>query len=152
MTDTTAMRAAFAEIERLDILVNNAGFNRPQPFLDVDDTTLDRIVRKARQAHFGRALEAGAKIYEYGPALLHAKTMVVDGRWITIGSANLDNRSFQLNNELNVAFLDKGMAARMTEIFQDDLKYTRPVTYKEWQRHALRHAIYLPLIRLRDQL
>ncbi len=118
----------------------------------VVDTTLDRIVRKARQAHFGRALEAGAKIYEYGPALLHAKTMVVDGRWITIGSANLDNRSFQLNNELNVAFLDKGMAARMTEIFQDDLKYTRPVTYKEWQRHALRHAIYLPLISLRDQL
>jgi len=118
----------------------------------VVDTTLDRIVRKASQAHFGRVLEAGAKIYEYGPALLHAKTVVVDGQWVTIGSANLDNRSFQLNNELNVAFLDKGMAARMTEIFRDDLKYTRRVTYKEWQRHALRHAIYLPLIPLRDQL
>jgi len=118
----------------------------------VVDTTLDRIVRKASQAHFGRVLEAGAKIYEYGPALLHAKTMVVDGQWVTIGSANLDNRSFQLNNELNVAFLDKGMAARMTEIFRDDLKFTRRVTYKEWQRHAFRHAIYLPLIPLRDQL
>ena len=118
----------------------------------VVDTTLDRMVRKASQAHFGRVLEAGAKIYEYGPALLHAKTVVVDGQWVTIGSANLDNRSFQLNNELNVAFLDKGMAARMTEIFRDDLKFTRRVTYKEWQRHALRHAIYLPLIPLRDQL
>jgi len=118
----------------------------------VVDTTLDRIVRKASQAHFGRVLEAGAQIYEYGPALLHAKTIVVDGRWVTIGSANLDNRSFQLNNELNVAFLDKAMAARMTEIFRDDLKYTRQVTYEAWQRHALRHAIYLPLIPLRDQL
>ena len=118
----------------------------------VVDTTLDRIVRKASQAHFGRVLEAGAKIYEYGPALLHAKTVVVDGQWVTIGSANLDNRSFQLNNELNVAFLDRGMAARMTEIFRDDLKYTRRVTYEEWQRHALRHAIYLPMIPLRDQL
>ena len=118
----------------------------------VVDTTLDRIVRKASQAHFGRVLEAGAKIYEYGPALLHAKTMVVDGQWVTIGSANLDIRSFQLNNELNVDFLDKGMAARMTEIFRDDLKYTRRVTYEEWQRHALRHAIYLPMIPLRDQL
>jgi len=44
------------------------------------------------------------------------------------------------------------MAARMTEIFRDDLKYTRRVTYEEWQRHALRHAIYLPMIPLRDQL
>jgi phosphatidylserine/phosphatidylglycerophosphate/cardiolipin synthase-like enzyme len=74
----------------------------------VVDTTLDRIVRKASQAHFGRVLEAG--------------------------SANLDNRSFQLNNELNVAFLDKGVATRMTEIFRDDLKYTWQVTYEEWQR------------------
>jgi cardiolipin synthase len=78
--------------------------------------------------------------------------MVVDGQWVTIGSANLDNRSFQLNNELNVAFLDKGMAVRMTEIFRDDLTYTRQVTYEQWQRHALRNAFYLPLIPLRDQL
>jgi cardiolipin synthase len=118
----------------------------------VVDTTLDRLVRRASQAHFGRVLEAGAKIYEYGPALLHAKTMVVDGRWVTIGSANLDNRSFQLNNELNVAFLDKGIASRMTEIFRDDLKYTQRVTLEDWQRHTLRNAFYLPLIPLRDQL
>jgi cardiolipin synthase A/B len=118
----------------------------------VVDTTLDRLVRKASQAHFGRVLEAGAKIHEYGPALLHAKTMVVDGQWVTIGSANLDNRSFQLNNELNVAFLDKGLAGRMTEIFREDLKYTRPVTLEAWQRHSLRNVFYLPLIPLRDQL
>jgi cardiolipin synthase len=116
------------------------------------DTNLDRLVRQASQAHFGRVLEAGARIYEYGPALLHAKTMVVDGQWVSIGSANLDNRSFALNNELNLAFLDKGLAARMTEIFRDDLKFTRQVTYDDWKRHGWRNFFYLPLIPLRDQL
>ena len=116
------------------------------------DTMLDRLVRQASQAHFGRVLEAGAKIYEYGPALMHAKTMVVDGQWTSIGSANLDNRSFALNNELNLAFLDKALAARMTEIFRADLKFTKQVTYEDWQRHRWRNFFYLPLIPLRDQL
>ena len=114
--------------------------------------TLDRLVRKASQAHFGRPLQAGVKIYEYGPAMLHAKTLVVDGQWVSIGSANLDNRSFALNNELNLAFLDRRFAARLIEIFQQDLKYTHPVTYEEWQRHTFRNLFYLPLIPLRDQL
>jgi cardiolipin synthase A/B len=116
------------------------------------DTTLDRLVRQASQAHFGRVLEAGARIYEYGPALLHAKTMVVDGQWVSIGSANLDNRSFALNNELNLAFLDKELAARMTAIFRDDLGFAREVTHEDWQRHGWRNFFYLPLIPLRDQL
>jgi cardiolipin synthase len=116
------------------------------------DTNLDRLVRQASLAHFGRVLEAGGKIYEYGPALLHAKTMVVDGQWVSIGSANLDNRSFALNNELNLAFLDKGMAARLTEVFREDLKYTKQVTYEEWTRHEWRNFFYLPLIPVRDQL
>jgi cardiolipin synthase A/B len=118
----------------------------------VADTNLDRLVRKASQAHFGRVLEAGARIYEYAPALLHAKTMVIDGQWVSIGSANLDNRSFALNNELNVSFLDKKLAARMTEVFRDDLKFTKPVSYDDWRRHRVRNAFYLPLIPLRDQL
>jgi cardiolipin synthase len=116
------------------------------------DTNLDRLVRQASHAHFGRVLEAGAKIYEYGPALLHAKTMVIDGQWVSIGSANLDNRSFALNNELNLAFLDRGLAARMTEVFREDLKYTKPVHYEDWVRHRVRNVFYLPLIPLRDQL
>jgi len=116
------------------------------------DTNLDRLVRQASHAHFGRVLAAGAKIYEYGPALLHAKTIVVDGQWVTIGSANLDNRSFALNNELNLAFVDKALGARMTEIFREDLKYTKPVTLEAWQRRGVRNVLYLPLIPLRDQL
>ena len=116
------------------------------------DTNLDRLVRQASHAHFGRVLRAGAKVYEYGPALLHAKTLVVDGRWVSIGSANLDNRSFALNNELNVAFLDRGLAERMTAVFREDLAFAKPVRYEDWVRHRVRNAFYLPLIPLRDQL
>ena len=114
--------------------------------------TQNQIVRKASQAHFGRVLEAGVKIHEYGPAMLHAKTMVVDDQWVSIGSANLDNASFALNNELNVTFLDRRLARRLSEIFANDLQSTTPVTLEEWRRHVFRHLLYLPLVPLRDQL
>src|SRR5262249_14893671 len=88
---------------------------------------LDRLVRKASQAHFARAIKAGVKIHEYGPALLHAKTLVIDERWVSIGSTNLDNRSFALNNELNVAFMDRGVASQLIPAVQQDLESIRPV-------------------------
>ena len=115
-------------------------------------STLDWLVRKASHAHFGRALEGGVKIYEYGPAMLHAKTVVVDGRWVSIGSANIDNRSFALNNELNLAFLDKPLAAQLTRVFQQDLAFATPVSLDDWQRNGVSNLFYLPLVPLRDQL
>ena len=116
------------------------------------DGTQNRVVRKASQAHYGRVLEAGVKIHEYGPAMLHAKTMVVDDQWVSIGSANLDNASLALNNELNVTFMDPRLARRLAAIFDEDLKFTTPVTLEEWRRHVFRHLFYVPLIPLRDQL
>ena len=113
---------------------------------------LDRLVRKASQAHFGHALDAGVKIHEYGPAMLHAKTMVVDDQWVSIGSANLDNRSFAINNELNVTVLDREIARRLTTVFEEDLKYTTLVTREQWAWHRLGYLFYLPLVPLRDQL
>ena len=115
-------------------------------------STLDRLVRKASLAHFGPALRAGVKIHEYGPALLHAKTMVVDEQWVSIGSANLDNRSFAINNELNVTFMDRRLARRLTEIFEADLTSTKPVALDDWKRHSFGYLFYLPLVPLRDQL
>jgi cardiolipin synthase A/B len=112
---------------------------------------LDRLVRQASRAHYPRASKAGVKIYEYGPALLHAKTMVVDGQWVSIGSANLDNRSFALNNELNLVFLDRGIAGRLIRVFEEDLKYSRPVSDDDLKQ-GLDQFFYLPLLPLRDQL
>src|SRR5205085_11625086 len=105
------------------------------------DGAKNRLIRRASHAHFGRPLEAGVKIHEYGPAMLHAKTMVVDDQWVSIGSANLDNASFALNNELNVTFMDRRLAHHLTEIFEQDLKLTTPVTLEAWQRHAHRHLL-----------
>jgi len=114
--------------------------------------TQNRLVRRASRAHYGSVLEAGVKIHEYGPAMLHAKTMVVDDQWVSIGSVNLDNASLALNNELNVTFMDRRLAHMLSRIFADDLRSTTPVTLEKWESHFLSHLLYLPLIPFRDQM
>jgi len=94
------------------------------------------LVRQASRSEFGRLLQNDIKIYEYRPALLHSKTMVVDGIWATIGSTNLDHRSFALNEELNVAIYDTGTAQRLEQIFQQDLSNSREVVYKDWKNRG----------------
>lgn len=81
----------------------------------------------------------------------HAKTIVVDGQWVTIGSANVDNRSFALNQELNLVFYDRGLAQRMTDVFREDLKQSRQVPLDGWRRSRIRDIFTLPLMPLRDQ-
>ena len=95
------------------------------------------LVRQASRSEFGRLLENGVQIYEYRPALLHAKTLIVDGIWSTVGSTNLDYRSFSLNEELNVAIYDVGTARRLERIFADDLANSRRVMYKDWKNRGL---------------
>jgi cardiolipin synthase len=82
-------------------------------------------------------LRSGVEIYEYQAALMHAKTMVVDGIWATIGSTNFDNRSFALNQELNLTVYDGGITQRLEEIFREDLKHAKKITYEEWQSRSV---------------
>jgi cardiolipin synthase len=95
------------------------------------------IVRQASRAQFGRMLQAGIEIYEYVPALLHAKTMVIDGVWATVGSTNLDNRSLALHEEINVILYDRNVAHQMERIFLDDIAESRRVTYEAWRKRGL---------------
>ena len=95
------------------------------------------LVRQASRADFGRLLKAGVEIYEYRSALLHSKTMVIDGVWATVGSTNLDNRSFALNDELNVIFYSRDVARRMEEVFREDLAHSARVTYDSWAKRGL---------------
>ncbi|MGH2668851.1 MAG: phospholipase D-like domain-containing protein, partial [bacterium] len=95
------------------------------------------IVRQASRGKFGKMLRAGVEIYEYRAALLHAKTMVVDGVWATVGSTNLDNRSFALNDELNLVVYDAAVARRLERVFADDLEYSAKVDYRTWRRRGL---------------
>lgn len=111
------------------------------------------LVREAGRANFGALLQAGIEIYEYQPALLHAKTMVVDGVWATVGSTNLDHRSFALNDELNVAVYDAGFARRLERVFADDVALSRRVTYEGWRARGLRARFYeVVVIPVRDLL
>jgi cardiolipin synthase len=95
------------------------------------------LVRQASRGKFGKMLKAGVEIYEYRPALLHAKTMVVDGVWATVGSTNLDNRSFALNDELNLVVYDPGVARRLEKVFADDVALSKKVDYRGWRRRSL---------------
>ena len=117
------------------------------------DTLLDRVVRTASRARFGRALKAGIRIWEYRPALLHSKTIAVDGRWATVGSANLDRRSFAINHELNLAFHDPELARQLERIFADDVQHAQEMTREAWQKRNLIGRLFEPLtFPVRDQL
>jgi cardiolipin synthase A/B len=111
-----------------------------------------QLVRQASRATWGDLLSGGVRFYEYKPALLHSKTMVIDGVWSTVGSTNLDNRSFALNEELNVITYDRGVAQRLEEAFAADLAHSEPVTIERWKRRGLRaRLVELFVIPLRDQ-
>jgi cardiolipin synthase len=94
------------------------------------------IVRQASRRQFGRMLRAGIEIYEYSPALLHSKTMVVDGVWATVGSTNLDNRSFAVNDELNLILYSRPVAQQLERIFADDISVSKPVLYADWRKRG----------------
>jgi len=92
-----------------------------------------KLVHRASRRGLGALLRHGIQVYEYQPALLHAKTMVVDGVWAIIGTTNLDNRSFALNEEINLAVRDAGIAGQLERAFEEDLKHSRKLTYEEWK-------------------
>jgi cardiolipin synthase A/B len=96
-----------------------------------------RLTYVASRSHYGELLLGGVEIYEYQAALMHAKTMVVDGIWATIGSTNFDNRSFALNQELNLTVYDGDLTRRLEEIFREDLKYAKKITYDDWQARSV---------------
>ena len=95
------------------------------------------LVRTITIGYYGRLLKYGVEIYEWSTSVLHAKTMVVDGVWLTIGSANLDSRALFLNYEVNAAVIDCQLAVTMEEQFERDLKHCHRVTLEEWRKRPL---------------
>jgi cardiolipin synthase len=111
------------------------------------------MVRQAGWSQLGRLLQAGIQVYEYRAALLHAKTMVIDSIWTTVGSTNLDRRSFELNEELNLVVYSAEIARRLERVFMDDLERSRPVTYERWKNRGIVSRLFeLLAVPVRDQL
>ena len=99
-------------------------------------------VKAASRATWGELLQAGAEIYEYGPTMYHCKVMIVDQLLVSVGSTNFDNRSFRLNDEANLNVYDAAFAQRQTQVFEDDIRRSRRVTYEAWQDRPLREKVH----------
>lgn len=99
------------------------------------------LVLHAAQSYYQELLDAGIKIYQLKVAVLHAKTAVIDGVWSTIGSTNLDTRSFLLNNEVNVIVLGDVFGASMESAFAEDLRDAVPITKEAWAKRPLTDRI-----------
>jgi cardiolipin synthase len=95
------------------------------------------IVQAAGRAYYTQLLRAGVRIHELKHSVLHAKTAVVDGVWSTVGSTNIDKRSFMHNYELNVIVMGDAFGAEMDSAFQEDLRNSTEVTLSAWQRRPL---------------
>jgi len=94
------------------------------------------LTRRSSRRLYGDLLKHGAQIYEYQPSMIHTKSLVVDGVWSVVGSTNFDSRSFGLNDEMNLAARDEGLAERLEQDFQRDLGESRRITYKLWRRRS----------------
>lgn len=99
------------------------------------------------RAHFTRLLESGVEIWLYQGAMIHAKTATVDGRWATVGTANIDRLSLTGNHEINLEFVSKRYASVMEGVFRRDLSQSRRLTWSEWQERPYLHRLGERLLR-----
>ena len=91
----------------------------------------------AGRARYESLLEAGVRIYEYQPTMMHAKTIVADGIWSSIGSMNFDNRSLAFNNESNLVVWDRPFGALMDSTFFDDLRFSHEIHLATFRHRPL---------------
>lgn len=108
------------------------------------------FIMYAGQAFYDQLLAGGVRIFQLQVAVLHAKTAVIDGVWSTIGSANIDRRSFIHNYELNVVVLDPAFGREMESAFNEDLRDSKEVTLEQWRRRPWSVRIREMLSRLTE--
>jgi cardiolipin synthase len=94
------------------------------------------IVQLASRGTYIKLLAAGVRIFEYDVTMMHAKTLTVDGLWSTIGSINIDNRSYLLNDEVNATIRGSEFAAKLEEMFRRDRAKSREITLTEWEKRS----------------
>ena len=103
-------------------------------------------VRLASRRMWGHLLAAGIRIFEYRGAMIHAKVLVCDALWCVLGTTNIDNRSFEHNDEINVGLRDEVVAARLLADYQSDLEDSEEITLERWKRRPLWEKIVGPFV------
>jgi cardiolipin synthase A/B len=95
------------------------------------------LTRTSSRAGYGKLLQGGANIFEYNPAMIHAKILLVDSLWGVVGSTNCDYRSFGLNDEVNLAARNTEFVQRLEQDFVADIANSHQVTYDEWRHRNI---------------
>ncbi len=102
----------------------------------------------ASDSYIEQLLTSGIRVFRYCKGFVHAKTMVIDGQFTSIGTANLDYRSFSINFEINALLYDKEMAGRMEEVFKNDLAESEEVELERWKERGLKRKLQESFSRL----
>ncbi len=92
-----------------------------------------RFGRAASRSRWGKLLDAGVQFYQFEPSLYHCKVMIVDDVFTTFGSVNFDNRSFAINDEVNINVVDVDVAHAFLKSFNDDKAHSKPLTLEDFQ-------------------
>lgn len=100
------------------------------------------VVRRAGQRSYGRLLEAGVRIFEYGRTMMHAKVVVADDRWANVGTANFDNRSLALQDEMNCSIVDPDVVVELEKHFLDDFDASTEIDLPRWSARPLRSKAF----------
>ncbi|HEX2203453.1 MAG TPA: phospholipase D-like domain-containing protein [Longimicrobium sp.] len=132
---TSAYFAPDAETRR--ILCERARAGVDVRLLLPNHLTDAKVVRWAGHAYYAELLEAGVRIWEYQTTMIHSKTLVVDGVWSIVGSANMDIRSKELNQESVIGILDRGLGGELEETFARDLLESKEIRLEEWRRRGI---------------
>src|SRR5262249_16705717 len=99
--------------------------------------TDQKWVRLASRRMYGSLLEVGVRIFEYEPGMTHVKALLVDELWAIIGTTNFDNRSFEHNDDVNVAIRDETIAQRVQHDLTIDIARSREIHLDEWRRRPI---------------
>jgi cardiolipin synthase A/B len=108
-------------------------------------TTDSSLAEYAGQYFYSELLESGVRLFRRQKVLLHAKTLVIDGVWSTVGSTNMDFWSFSINDEVNAVILSREFAREMEQMFAADLAESAEIVWEEWKKRPL-------LSKIREQL
>jgi cardiolipin synthase A/B len=104
-----------------------------------------RLVRLASRRMYRELLTGGVRIHEYRASMTHVKAMMVDAAWAVVGTTNVDNRSFEHNDEINVAFRESSVTARLRQDFEADLAASDEVTLAGWCRRPILEKLVGPV-------
>jgi len=145
-------RSSFPPDAFVDALCESAGHG-VDVRIPVNGPEIDKeIVRRAGQPCYDRLLRGGVRTFEYQRTMLHAKTLLVDGTWASVGSNNFSNRSLALSSELAFSLSDQRIVAELEEHFRDDLRSAEEFDLTAWRSRPLRRrAVERATVLVREQ-